>query len=195
MKKILLSGLLALLFATSSFALPQPQIRVKQMVDSVLDVLKRTDISDAEKQVLVSGRMQSYLDMKSISRRTLGPYWDGATEEQRERFAKLLVQILEGTYLHRMDDYGGGATDYLKQRVKGHKAIVDTLVHSEGLEIPVQYKMVYEDGDWQIFDLVLEGISLVKNYRASYGEIIRRKGLDELLTMMDDKIVEMNKPR
>ena len=58
--------------------------------------------------------------------------------------------------------------------------------------IPVQYKMIYEDGNWQVFDLVLEGISLVRNYRSSYGEIIRRSGYDGLLTLMDEKVEEMN---
>ena len=58
----------------------------------------------------------------------------------------------------------------------------------------MQYKMIYQDGNWQIFDLVLEGISLVRNYRSSYGEIIRRSGYDGLLALMDEKVQEMESP-
>jgi len=191
MKKILLSCLLILLLSSVGFALPQPQARVKQMVDSILGVLQQPDLSTAEKKAQVSGQVQEFLNMKSMSRRTLGSYWDGATEEQRQRFSDLFVKILEGTYLNQIDDYSAGTVQYLKQRVKDDKAIVDTVIVSKELEIPVQYKMIYEEGSWQIFDLVIEGVSLVKNYRSSYGEIIRQEGYDGLLALMGEKVQAM----
>lgn len=191
MKKILLSCLLIFLISAVGFALPQPQARVKQMVDSILGVLQQPDLSTAEKKAQVSGQVQKFLNMKSMSRRTLGSYWDGATEEQRQRFSELFVKILEGTYLSRIDDYSAGTVEYLKQRVKDNKAIVDTVIVAKELEIPVQYKMIYEDDAWQIFDLVIEGVSLVKNYRSSYGEIIRQEGYDGLLALMDKKVQAM----
>jgi phospholipid transport system substrate-binding protein len=191
MKKILLSCLLILLISSVSFALPQPQVRVKQMVDSILGVLQQPDLGAEEKKAQVSGQVQEFLNMKSMSRRTLGSYWDGATEEQRQRFSELFVKILEGTYLSRIDDYSAGTVRYLKQRVKDDKAIVDTVIVAKELEIPVQYKMIYEDDSWQIFDLVIEGVSLVKNYRSSYGEIIRQEGYDGLLALMGEKVQAM----
>lgn len=194
MKKVLLCGLFVLLFAIPSFALPAPQARVEEMVNSVLGVLQQPEVSEADKKAAVSGTVQKYLNMESISRRTLGTYWADATEEQRQQFSTLFIRILEGTYLNRMDGYSDGKVKYLKQRVKGNKAIIDTLVVSKETEIPVQYKMIYEDGKWQIFDLVLEGISLVRNYRSSYGEIIRRSGYDGLLALMDKKVQEMESP-
>jgi phospholipid transport system substrate-binding protein len=191
MKKILLSCLLILLISSVCFALPQPQVRVKQMVDSILGVLQQSNLSAEEKRAQVSGRVQEYLNMQSMSRRTLGSYWDGATEDQRQRFSELFVKILEGTYLSRVDDYSAGTVQYLKQRVKDDKAIVDTVIVANELEIPVQYKMIYENGSWQIFDLVIEGVSLVKNYRSSYGEIIRQAGYDGLLARMGEKVQAM----
>jgi phospholipid transport system substrate-binding protein len=191
MKKILLSCLLILLFSTSGFALPQPQARVKQMVDSILGVLQHPDLNAEEKKAQVSGRVQEYLNVQSMSRRTLGSYWEGATEEQRQNFSALFVRILEGTYLSRIDDYSAGTVQYLKQRVKDNKAIVDTVIVSKELEIPVQYKMIYDADSWQVFDLVIEGVSLVKNYRSSYGEIIRQAGYDGLLALMGEKVQAM----
>ena len=191
MKKILLSCLLILFFATSSFALPQPQAQVEEMVNSVLSVLQQPDLSAEEKKAQVSGTVQKYLDVQSMSRRTLGAHWEGATEEQRQRFSELFVQILEGTYLNRVGDYSGGTVKYLKQRVKNDKAIVDTLIISDELEIPVQYKMIYGADAWQVFDIVIEGVSLIRNYRASYGEIIRRDGYEGLLALMDEKVQAM----
>ncbi|NOQ42540.1 MAG: hypothetical protein GQ563_08585 [Desulfuromusa sp.] len=191
MKKILLSGLLILVFAVSSFALPQPQAQVERMVDSILGVLQQSGLSAKAKKAQVSGKVQQYLDMQSMSRRTLGTYWEGATEEQRQRFSNLFVRVLEGTYLNRIGDYSGGTVKYLKQRVKENKAIIDTVIVSNDLEIPVQYKMIYGDDAWQVFDIVIEGVSLIRNYRSSYGEIIRRDGYDGLLALMDEKVQTM----
>jgi len=191
MKKILLSVFLVFTTAASSFALPAPQAQVEAMINSVLSVLQRTDLTADEKKAQVSGQVQEYLNMGSMARRTLGSYWDDATEEQRQQFSDLFVQVLEGTYLNRIGDYSDGRVKFLKQRVKGNKAIVDTQILTDDLEIPVQYKMIYSDGRWQVFDLVIEGVSLIKNYRSSYGEIIRRSGYDGLLQLMEEKVKAM----
>lgn len=191
MKKILLSWLCVLFFAVSSFALPQPQAQVERMVNSILGVLQQSGLSAKAKKDQISGKVQRYLNMQSMSRRTLGTYWEGATEEQRQRFTDLFVRVLEGTYLNRIGDYSGGTVKYLKQRVKGDKAIVDTVIVSDELEIPVQYKMIYRDDSWQVFDIVIEGVSLIRNYRSSYSEIIRRNGYEGLLALMDEKVQAM----
>ncbi|SDZ89853.1 phospholipid transport system substrate-binding protein [Desulfuromusa kysingii] len=192
MKKIILfCGLLILLCSASCFALPQPQARVKQMVDTVLNVLQQPDLSATEKRAQISGQVQEYLNIASMARRTLGSYWDGASAEQQQRFSDLFVKILEGTYLSRIDDYSTGTVQYLKQRVKDDKAIIDTVIVAKELEIPVQYKMIYVDNVWQVFDLVIEGVSLVKNYRSSYGEIIRQEGYEGLLALMVEKVQAM----
>ncbi len=108
MKKIFVSSLLMLVIAVPSFALPQPQARVEQMVNSILGVLQESELSSAEKKAQVSGRVQKFLNMESMSRRTLGTHWEEATEEQRQRFSDLFVKVLEGTYLNRIGDYSGG---------------------------------------------------------------------------------------
>lgn len=165
------------------------------MINSVLEILQQQDLSAEERKAQVSGRVQKYLNMASMAQRTLGPFWKDASEEQRQRFAALFVQVLEGTYLNRINDYSGGTVQYLKQRVKGDKAIIDTKFVSKELEIPVQYKMVRQGSTWQLFDVVIEGVSLIRNYRSSYGEIIRRDGYDGLFDLMEKKIVAMNSGR
>lgn len=187
MKKIVLI-LCVLLFSTNSFALPEPQEQVELMVNSVLSVMQNSDLSVDDKKLQISGRVQGFLNVESMSRRTLGSYWEGASVEQRQYFSQLFVQVLEGTYLNRIEDYSDGAVKYLKQRVKGDKAIIDTVIVSKELEIPVQYKMIYSEDSWQVFDLVIEGVSLVRNYRSSYGEIIRRDGFDGLFALMEEKV-------
>jgi len=188
MKNILLSCVLLLLIASPVFALPSPQAEVQQMVDSVLEVLQDADLSVSEKKQLISGRVQRFLNIDSMARRTLGQHWDDASIEQRQRFADLFIQVLEKTYLNRIESYSEGSVRYQMQRVKGDKAIIDTVILSGEMEIPVQYKMIYVDNSWQVFDLVIEGISLIRNYRSSYGEIIRREGYEGLFVRMEEKV-------
>ena len=188
MKKIVLSCILLLLIVSPALALPSPQGQVKEMVDSVLEVLQDAELSVSEKKQLISGRVQRFLNIDSMARRTLGQHWDNATIEQRQRFADLFIQVLENTYLNRIESYSEGSVRYQMQRVKGDKAIIDTVILSGDLEIPVQYKMIYVDNRWQVFDLVIEGISLVRNYRSSYGEIIRREGYGGLFARMEEKV-------
>jgi len=180
--------------AVAAWALPQPQAQVEAMINSVLVVLQKEELSLEEKKAQVSGKVQDFLNISSMSQRTLGNYWQGATEEQRQRFSDLFIKVLEGTYLNRIGDYSGGEVQYLKQRVKGDKAIIDTRIVTEELAIPVQYKMIYSNDAWQVFDVVIDGISLIRNYRASYGEIIRKDGYEGLFALMEQKVIDLNGP-
>ena len=191
MKRIVVPLFLSLVFVSSSlWAATGPTQQIQQIVDSVLQVLNRTDLDYPAKRREVSGLVQTHINVQSISQRTLAVHWKKATPQQRERFSKLFVQVLEATYLNRIEDYSGGRVDYLNERVKGDKAIVDTQFVSDKVEIPVQYKMVREQGIWQIYDVVIENVSLVRNYRSSYGQIVSSEGFDGLFARLESKLAE-----
>lgn len=191
MRRILFLCLVSLfLFTQPLWATPSPTSQIQQIVNSVLEVLNRTDIDYATKRQEVSGLVQKHIDIESMSQRTLGVHWKSASDEQRERFSSLFVQVLERTYLNRIEDYSGGKVDYLKERVKGDKAIVDTQFVSDKLEIPVQYKMVLGGSGWEIYDVVIENVSLIRNYRSSYGEIVNSEGFEGLFARIETKLAE-----
>lgn len=192
MKKIVLSSLLVLCLAVNSWATVHPQQRIEELVTSVLGVLQQNDLSFEEKKSRVSERVLKHLDTVSMAQRALGPFWKEASTEQRQRFTQLFVKILEGTYANKLSDYSGGSVKYLRQRVKGNKAIIDTEFVSDGFEIPLQYKMVKQGENWQVFDVAIEGISLIRNYRSSYGAIIRQSGYAGLFDQMEQKISAMS---
>jgi phospholipid transport system substrate-binding protein len=191
-KKLLMLTLLGVLAApVYVYAQPDPLSSVESMVKSILEILEHPTMSLEEKKKQVSGRAQRFLSIDSMSQRTLGTYWSSATQEQRDHFIYLFTRILEETYLNRIDDYTGGTVRYLQQRVKDDRAIVDTLIIADELELPVQYRMVYEQESWRVFDIVIDGVSLIMNYRASYGEIIRRQGFDGLFRLMEERVAGM----
>ena len=191
MRRLIVGGLLLLLLVTSAWGVLEPQQQIEEMVNSVLTVLRQPDLPEAEKKAQVSGLVQKHLNIASMAQRTLGQNWSNATEEQRQKFTELFVKVLEGTYLNRINDYSNGTVEYLKQRVKDDKAIIDTKFVNNDLQIPVQYKMVLVNGGWEIFDVVIEGVSLIRNYHSSYGEIIRTNGYDGLFALMEKKISDM----
>jgi phospholipid transport system substrate-binding protein len=191
MKNIIIT-LLLVFPAAPVLAQPDPLIAVESMVNSVLEILDNSDLSLVEKKEQVSGRAQRFLSIESMSQRTLGTYWNSATQEQRDHFTYLFTRILEETYLNRIDDYSGGTVRYLQQRVKDDRAIVDTLIVADELELPVQYRMVYEQQEWRVFDIVIDGVSLIMNYRASYAEIIRSQGYDGLFRLMEERVTGMS---
>lgn len=169
-----------------------PQEQVKQMVDGVFEVLN-SDRSPAEKRAKISGTVQKFLGVESLAQRTLGVYWKKGTPEELKQFMSLYVKILERTYLNRVEDYSGGEVIYEQERIKDDKAILDTKFVSERFNIPVEYKMVREADAWQIYDVLIEGVSLVRSYRATYNEILRKDGFEGLIKKMEEKLAQMEK--
>lgn len=192
MKRFILGLLLLCFSVTGAYAISDPQAAVEKTVNGVFEVLQDSGMNRLDRREKISHLMQDFLDIQSMVRRTLGTYWDEGSEENRNHFSELFVQVMEGTYLNKIDDYSSeGSVEYVKKRVKGDKAIIDTLIKTKDLAIPVQYRMLYVDGRWQVFDLVIDGISLIKNYQTSYGEIIRRDGYEGLLALMKQKLIDM----
>ncbi len=190
MRLLMICALLFLALPVQAVSTPQEQI--KQMIDGVFAVLN-SDLDTEAKKQQISGTVQKFLGVRSLSQRTLGVHWKKATPEERKRFMALYVQILERTYLNRVDSYSGGRVDYLRERIKGKKAILDTKFITDKVEIPVKYKLILKNGTWQIYDILIEGVSLVRSYRSSYSEILRKNGFSGLFEKMEAKLTQMKK--
>jgi len=169
-----------------------PQEQVKKMVDGVFVVLN-SNLSPETKRAKISGTVQDFLGVESLSQRTLGVYWKKGTPDELDQFKSLYVKILERTYLNRIEDYSGGQVEFDQERIKEDKAILDTKFVSDRFNIPVQYKLVEESGVWQIYDVLIEGVSLVRSYRSSYNEILRKDGFPGLIQKMEEKLAQMEK--
>jgi phospholipid transport system substrate-binding protein len=118
--------------------------------------------------------------------------WRRATPEQRQRFTDLFTKLLDQTYRSRIEAYSGEKVKYVEQRVQDGRAEVDTLiVTDQNKEIPISYRLLDQGDKWLVYDVKIEGVSLVLNYRASYANIIQKDGLDGLLKQMAEKVEEL----
>jgi len=180
-----------LLLATLVLAMPSPREQIQQTVDQVLEVLRNKAITGQPRRETLSRLIRARFDFTAMSQRTLGKYWKDASAQEQTRFVGLFSDLLETSYLGRIEAYSGETVSYRGERIEGDLAEVDTSVHSGNVDIPISYRLVHENGGWFVYDVIIEEVSLVKNYRSSYGEIVRKEGYAGLFTRMEAKIREL----
>jgi phospholipid transport system substrate-binding protein len=122
-------------------------------------------------------------DWREMASRSLGLHWQKRTEEEREEFVKVFGELVERAHIAQLERYSGEAIKYVGERVEGDLAMVYTrFVTKQSKEIPVDYRLINNrDARWRIYDLVVEGVSLVSNYRSQFDKTIRTSSYGELL--------------
>ncbi len=123
-----------------------------------------------------------------MSQWTLGPYWRKANPDQQQRFIALYSDLLEANYRGKIEKYTDQKVSYLGERVEGHRAEVQTEVVTDQATIPLVYRLNLEGEKWMVYDVVIEGVSLVRTYRGTFGEIARKDGIDGLLEQVAQKV-------
>lgn len=121
-------------------------------------------------------------DWREMASRSLGLHWQKRTEEERAEFVKVFGELVERAHIAQLERYSGEAIKYIGERVEGDLALVYTrFVTKQSKEIPVDYRLINRDARWRIYDLVVEGVSLVSNYRSQFDKTIRTSSYGELL--------------
>ena len=127
-------------------------------------------------------------NFKEMARRSLGRHWRDMTPEDRTEFVTVFANLLETTYAEKIDLYRGGDVNFVREVVDEDYARVDSKVKdTKGTDYSVSYKLLREDGDWKIYDVVVENVSLINNYRAQFGRIIRKSSYKELIERIRQK--------
>jgi phospholipid transport system substrate-binding protein len=135
-----------------------------------------------ERRVLLRKEIAPVFNFGEMAKRSLGPNWRGRTSEERDRFVALFRELLENSYLGKIESYHGEQIRYGKETVDGPYAEVKTVVVTgKGQEIPVDYRMLEDGGRYRIYDVVIEGISLVGNYRSQFNSILQKSSFGELM--------------
>jgi len=145
--------------------------RVLQMVEN--PVLKQAGRSE-ERRAAIRVVANEIFDFEEITRRALGPHWASGTPAQREELVRLFTALLERAYVGKIESYSGERVTWLGDTGEADLATVRTrIVTRQETAIPVEYQMYWRDGRWRAYDVTIEGISLVGNYRAQFNRIIQ----------------------
>jgi phospholipid transport system substrate-binding protein len=180
-----------LAFPAHGSAETSPMQTVQESVDAILALLRDDTLEEADLRAKIRAHINTRFDFEAMSQRTLATNWKKASAEERQKFVDLFSQLIENTYIGKVESYTNEKVEYPGEKVKGSKAVVETLIIAASADIPVDYRL-YKKGDaWWVYDVIIEGVSLVSNYRSSYQEIVKKEGFDGLLARMQEKIDEL----
>lgn len=181
--RVLAATVLVASLASPAFAGP-PTDTLRQGVDRVLRIVEKPGDHPAEIRKVA----QELFDFEQTARRSLGPHWNARTPEERREFVDLFADLLERTYVRRIESGAGGTVTYLGESVDGDEATVRTRVLTEqGTDIPIDYRMRRKNGRWVIYDVNIEGVSLIANYRTQFNRVIQAESYDALVARLRSK--------
>jgi phospholipid transport system substrate-binding protein len=183
------------LAATAAWAGPATD-EVKASVDKVIAIVQDPELKKPQNAERRRGRLREVarqvFDFEEMGKRALARHWAARTPEQRKRFGELFADLLEASYVSKIEAYGGEKILYLPESVDGDTVTVRSkLVTQRGTEIPIDYRLQKKGDHWQAYDVVIEGVSLVANYRTQFNKVITQSGYDELVKKMEQKQFEV----
>ena len=165
-----------------------PTDTVKEYTDAVVKVLEDPSLKVADRRTAVRKLANEAFDIQESARRALGQHWQQRTPAEREEFVGLFADLLERTYIAKIDMYGGERLRFTDEKIDGDIATVRGKVTTkQGQDIPVDARMHKKGDRWLIYDVTIEGISLVSNYRAQFDRIIRSSSYNDLVKRLRNK--------
>lgn len=169
-----------------------PTDQVKLTVDKVIDILKNKELkkpaNEKKRRTEIRKVVSERFDFEEMAKRALAVHWQKRTPEERKEFVPLFTDLLERSYIKKIERYTNEEILYTGEKIQGDNGVVDTKVVSrQNVETPIRYKVLKENGNWMVYDVVIEGVSLVNNYRNQFNKIIRENSYEELVRKLKSK--------
>jgi len=187
---ILILAILIVLPLQAYAATPQETVEtgVNKVLKTLSDPAFKAKPKD-QKITAISSEIESVFDFEELSKRTLGREWKNFSAEQQTEFVKLFKELLQGVYADRLLAYSDQKVIYDKEIMikEGQAEVQSYLQTSDGTKIPLFYRMTDKSGSWKVYDMVIEGVSMVKNYRTQFREILSNGSADKLLEILREK--------
>ena len=170
-----------------------PMTTVEASVNKVLNVLRDSKLkSPAAKEIKKEKLRIIYKEMFDeieFSKRTLTRNWNKFNPAQRVEFVSLFEQVLEKSYIDKIQDYSNEKIDFYKEDMTSdNTAEIQTKIVTSSKEIPIFYRMTLKDGKWKVYDVVVENVSLVQNYRTQFNDILGKNTPEQLLEILRKKV-------
>jgi phospholipid transport system substrate-binding protein len=194
-RRPLCSLLFSLSFALATVALVSagdPIQQIKQTTDQILSVLSNPELKTPgkamERKFQFAQVLDERFDWEEFSRRSLARHWAGRTPQEKNEFVQLYRDLLQRTYLEKVDDYSGEAVRYEGDTLEGGYATAKVKIQTKkGNDITVEYRMLKKGPSWKVYDVSIEGVSLVNNYRQQFNSILQKSTFQELLQRLKEK--------
>jgi phospholipid transport system substrate-binding protein len=189
------TGLVATGVAPAAAGVATDQLRgsVERVLKALDDPALKGEGKVGERRVAVRKIANEIFDFGEIAKRSMARHWQPLSEAQRNEFVGLFADLLERSYISKIETYGGEKIQYTTERADGEYATVSTkIITKNGTEVPVDYRMIKRSGDrWLVYDVSIEGVSLVSNYRTQFNKIIQTSSYNELVSKLRNKQDEL----
>jgi len=176
---------------SSAHAVAGPTEELKPKLDALIGILLDPALKGEEKKVerraKIMEQATSGFDFREMSQRVIGKEWRELTPEKQDHFQKLFTKLLENAYIGKFESYSGQEIQFLGERLKDERAVVSTQIENNGVLIPIDYVMVKKEAKWMVYDINIEGVSLVRNYMEQFKSILRRDKFDGLVKLLEEK--------
>lgn len=186
-------------FDPAAIAQQPPMALVHSGTERVMLILKESRTGQSPslrgKRDEILAVVSEYFNFEEMAKRALGRPWKDQSPENRSEFVSLFKQLLFNTYVSRLENYSGSNEQILYdlEKLDGNYALVKTHVVYQGSEnISIEYRLHMDGGQWKVYDVVVEGISFVDNYRGQFGSILAHESFESLLTRLRQKAAEPN---
>lgn len=195
LKRAVLLGMAAVFSATVAFAGPSDD--VKKTVDEVVRIVASKELKHNEykRRQALKKTISLVFDYSEMAKRSLGKHWNQRTLDEKKRFAELFATLLENSYAGKIESYNNEKIVYLKEIIDGdHAEVKSKVVTAKRDEFTLDYRMFNQNGKWMAYDVVIEGVSLVSNYRTQFNKIITNGGYSQLVKKLENKTDELKAP-
>jgi phospholipid transport system substrate-binding protein len=191
-----LAGALVVGVSSAPAAAGVPTDQLKGAVERVLKTLDDPTLKGearlGERRVAVRKIANEIFDFSEIAKRSMARHWQPLSEAQKNEFVGLFADLLERSYISKIETYGGEKIQYTAERANGEFATVSTrIITKNGTEVPVDYRMIKRADRWLVYDVSIEGVSLVSNYRTQFNKIIQTTSYNELISKLRNKQDEL----
>jgi len=175
----------------------QPTEVVKGTVDEVLRLLSdpalKSPAKRSQRRQMVKSTIDRYFDYEEMAKRCLGASWRSLNAAQRTEFVRLFGELLEASYYDKIERYTDEKIAYTGENLDGDFAEVRSVIVRKNDRIPMDYRLLHKSSNWMVYDVVIEGVSLVSNYRSQFGRVVSESGYGELVRRLRVKVDELKK--
>lgn len=195
-RKVLPAIFFGIVLSISTFLIAgeqgEPGKLLMNTIDSGLIILKDPSLQGADKTQERKQRLWNEIspifNFEEMSKRTLGQYWKKRFPEEKKEFVELFTVILKDSYIGKTDTYSGEKIVYITEKQdKNYSTVQTKFITKNNTEILIDYRLINNQGKWKIYDVIIEGVSLINNYRSQFNTILLKSSYGELIQKIKEK--------
>lgn len=188
--KTIISLVCLCLCASQAIAAENPQTVVKNFTDEVFQILRQNPENTLARRLQIEAVVDKYFDMEAIARLAIGPQWRSLSPDERQQFTQEFSKLLYYKYIGDIEKYARQKISYNNRTIYQDYVVVEARVGGQGGQ-SIDYYLHLRDGNWRVYDVGVQGISLVTNYRNQFDTILANSSFENLSTMLRQQIADL----